>query len=796
MKTLKKASVLMLCFALTVMLFGFSVSAEELISGDYTYVILEDGTAKITAYNGADVDVTVPDKIEELDVTVIGAGAFDQKGDIESLVIPGSVKELETGAVNFCTKLESITINEGALSEIPGSAIKNCAALTTVNLPSNVTSIGTFAGCTALENIAIASDNESLKNVDGVICSADMKTLIKFPQGKKATEYYIPTSVTKIANNAFYEVQSPVKVYIPLSVKEIEGLPFAYSRVTLHYEGTSLPAGWQEAVDGFSLTLNAYKLGKTEKITSAPAENAIKLNWTPVYGATCYNVYVRKGSSWKKLAEVKGTTYTATGATYGSSYTFAVKAGKTSGGKTTWSSVYTTYTAVAKIPAPAKVTSTQSTSAIKLSWSAVKGVDGYRVFYKTASGWKPLSIVLTTSVTYNNLKAGASYTFAVKAGKKISGKVVWSDVYTTHMTATNPAKPSKVTASQGTDWIKLDWSACNGATGYTIYYQKNGGWAVGQSAIPGTTHTFNNLKSGAKYTFAVRPYIKIDNRVIWGAYTTYTASVKPANPEVTVTSPSIGKINVKWNAVPGATEYRLYYKKNTGGYLYYKTYSSAGTVSFDNLTGGDTFTFVVRAGIKTTAGVVLSGYTEKSVTLQYRTPRYLNAFKNGVFRIKYTQDGETTTFSFERDNALLEFKDEEGSDVAFLYHRWGFLFDPDLNYKWMYINHTYKIQAPLKPETAKDFFTAEELMAELQAITVPEKYNTTKANFGGKSCQVEYYTKDGITYYYYYNGATLVGIMMKNVKTGEKLTFTVHSMTTNLAYDTFTEPSYADYAPI
>lgn len=784
MKTLKKASVLMLCFALTVMLFGFSASAEELISGDYTYVILEDGTAKITAYNGADVDVTVPDKIEELDVTVIGAGAFDQKGDIESLVIPGSVKELETDAVNFCTKLESITINEGALSEIPGSAIKNCTALTTVNLPSNVTSIGTFACCTALENIAIASDNESLKNVDGVICSADMKTLIKFPQGKKATEYYIPTSVTKIANNAFYEVQSPVKVYIPLSVKEIEGLPFAFSRVTLHYEGTSLPAGWQEAVDGFSFTLNAYKLGKTEKITSAPAENAIKLNWTPVYGATCYNVYVRKGSSWKKLAEVKGTTYTATGATYGSSYTFAVKAGKTSGGKTTWSSVYTTYTAVAKIPAPAKVTSTQSTSAIKLSWSAVKGVDGYRVFYKTASGWKPLSIVLTTSVTYNNLKPGASYTFAVKAGKKISGKVVWSDVYTTHMTATNPAKPSKVTASQGTDWIKLDWSACNGATGYTIYYQKNGGWAVGQSAIPGTTHTFNNLKSGAKYTFAVRPYIKIDNRVIWGAYTTYTASVKPAEPSVTVTSSEAGQISVKWNAVAGANEYRLYYKKNNGNYVFYKTYTSPQSLTFKNLTCGVTYTFVVRAGIKTSGGVVLSSYTPKAVAVSYKTTKYLNMFKSGVFGMVFTVDGFTQAICFNGNKLLFEYVDAKGRVINLLYD--------ELSKGWIYINHTGKAQGPLSAEIAESFPTPAEMSSLLSEITIPESFKKTTYKENGYTYDVEYYYDEGNRINFYYYGANLVAIEEID-EAGEGIFLSVHGITDKLSDDIFRNPGYDEF---
>ena len=118
MKTAKKSAVLLLALAMVFAFFGLTASAEELTFGDYTYVVLDDGSVKITAYNGTETAVTVPDTIEEKAVTVIGAGAFDQKETIESLVIPGSVAELETGAVSFCPKLEGITVQEGQLQQI------------------------------------------------------------------------------------------------------------------------------------------------------------------------------------------------------------------------------------------------------------------------------------------------------------------------------------------------------------------------------------------------------------------------------------------------------------------------------------------------------------------------------------------------------------------------------------------------------------------------------------------------------------------------------------------------------
>ena len=780
MKTTKKSAVLILALAMVLMLFGITASAEgELTFGDYSYVLLEDGSVKIIAYNGTEAAVTVPDKIDEKDVTVIGGGTFDQNSTIESLVIPGSVKTIESNAVTFCTKLNTVTINEGALTEISGSAIKNCAALKTVKLPSNVTSIGTFGQCLALDNITVASGNKSLKNSGGVIFSADMKTLIKFPQGKNVKEYYIPTSVTKIAKNAFYEVQNPVKVYIPLSVKTMEGLPFAYSKVTLHYEGSSIPSAWKEAVDGFKVTLNAYKLGKTDKITSTCGANTIKLKWNAVYGATCYNVYKKTSSGWTKLAEVKGTSYTVNNTQYGTKYTFAVKAGKTSGGKTTWAGTYTTHAVVAKIPKTSKITSTQTENSIKLTWSAVKGVDGYRVFVKNSSGWKTLATVSATTYTYKSLKAGTSYTFAVKAYKKISGTVTWSDVYTTHTTVTNPVAPSKVTATQGADWIKLTWNASKGATAYRIYYKNGDKWSVAKNSVTGTSYTFEKLAAGTKRTYAVRPYIKNGDTVVWGKYTSYTAAVKPAATNLTVSAASNGTVTVKWTAVKGANEYRVFYKQNSGDYKLYKTYTSPQTLTFKDFAGGNTYTFVVRAGVKTTAGVILGSYTPQSVTLGYRTERYLKIFQKGYFRVKYTVAGETQTFSLYGYSASYELVDEEGNKVT--------LVNPSDTGRWIYINHAYKVWTPLSTSESAGLPKPKDMFEGFRQITVPEKYKTTTANFGGKSCQVEYYTKNGITCYYYYSGSTLVGIRMKD-QTGEKVDITVHSVTTKVSYDMFLIP--------
>ena len=56
---LKTALCLLLCALLS--LPAFAEEGEELTCGDYTYVLLKDGGARITDYDGEDAELTVPD---------------------------------------------------------------------------------------------------------------------------------------------------------------------------------------------------------------------------------------------------------------------------------------------------------------------------------------------------------------------------------------------------------------------------------------------------------------------------------------------------------------------------------------------------------------------------------------------------------------------------------------------------------------------------------------------------------------------------------------------------------------
>ena len=119
----------------------------------------------------------------------------------------------------------------------------------------------------------------------------------------------------------------------------------------------------------------------------------------------------------------------------------------------------------------------------------------------------------------------------------------WAKKYTTINTATKAVAPSDVTALQDTSSITLNWSAVQGADGYKIFYKSGGKWKTTVNSTTATSHTFKNLKAGAKYTFAIQPYSVVDGKTIYGEYAEYTAATLPATVTAKATSPSKGTIS-------------------------------------------------------------------------------------------------------------------------------------------------------------------------------------------------------------------------------------------------------------
>ena len=304
-------------------------------------------------------------------------------------------------------------------------------------------------------------------------------------------------------------------------------------------------------------------LTRPATLTAQQSTTAIKISWSPVKGATGYDIYYRTaGSGWKKYAKsTSGTSYTFSGLKPGFKVTFAVRAYAAGAGKRLTSSSYTTLYTATQNSAPASITSAQSSSQIKLTWSACKGADGYRVYYLKNGVWKVVtSFIKGTSVTYKNLAPGKTYTLAVRPVIRVDS-VVFGE-YKTHITSTKTKAPqAKVTlVSKGK--INLSWSSVSGAEGYQLYYRINNGSYKLYKTYKNPQKLSFNLKGDKYYVFAVRAYKKVSGKNLYGEYSPVGAHIGSVVDRVVV-NPSAGAWNLllvnKQRELPGSFTVKLAY---------------------------------------------------------------------------------------------------------------------------------------------------------------------------------------------------------------------------------------------
>ncbi|MBL8232118.1 MAG: NPCBM/NEW2 domain-containing protein, partial [Bryobacterales bacterium] len=237
--------------------------------------------------------------------------------------------------------------------------------------------------------------------------------------------------------------------------------------------------------------------GTPGNIPAAPTEldadagNAsVKLSWKASPGAASYQVFRGTTSTVENIpiaSNVTGTTYTNNGLTNGTKYYYRLKAVNNFGASGYSSMVSATPVLVIPPPtaAPSNLTATPGNTAITLSWGAVQGATGYRVFRGTTSNGQSSTPVATVNgTTFNNtgLTNGTAYFYkvaAINAGGQGPMSAQASATPTTGLAA-----PTGLTATPGDRQITLTWNGVTGATGYRVF---RGTTSNGQSATAITT---------------------------------------------------------------------------------------------------------------------------------------------------------------------------------------------------------------------------------------------------------------------------------------------------------------------
>lgn len=165
----------------------------------------------------------------ESDSRVICDAAFRMCTELETLLLPGGLVEIGESAFSRCGKIKEIALPD-TLKTINSNAFAQCDTLTSVAIPASVTAIHTnaFLSCMGLTSFSVSSENKNYKAIDGVLFSADGKTLVQYPVAKSNTVYIVPEGTQTIGNAAFSPSKKLTDIILPDGVKTIQ--PYAFHR--------------------------------------------------------------------------------------------------------------------------------------------------------------------------------------------------------------------------------------------------------------------------------------------------------------------------------------------------------------------------------------------------------------------------------------------------------------------------------------------------------------------------------------------------------------------------------------
>ena len=83
-----------------------------------------------------------------------------------------------------------------------------------------------FYRCSSLTSIEVDENNSNYSSTNGILFNKEKTRLILYPDGKKNTEYTVPSSVTSIGDSAFRECRSLSSIEIPEGVTSIGAYAF------------------------------------------------------------------------------------------------------------------------------------------------------------------------------------------------------------------------------------------------------------------------------------------------------------------------------------------------------------------------------------------------------------------------------------------------------------------------------------------------------------------------------------------------------------------------------------------
>ena len=343
------------------------------------------------------------------------------------------VKNLRNNPTITSSKSSGIFVSNATVQNITGNTIKNCGEdgilITSTGKTSAIDS-NTITGCTGYgvrvnnAGLSISFSKNSFSGNKAGTYKVSATILKATPIITSVTCTYDGAKIVwgKVSGAEKYRVfykqsgKSWTKLADTTATSYVDAK--APSGVTRTYTVRCISA------NGKTYTSNYDTVGKSLYYVAAPRMSALQnlngstqLTWKAVAGAAKYRVFVRSGSSWKKLADTKATSYKNTAVKGGTTYIYTVRALNANGQyASSYNSTGWKYTYIAPPALPALK---NTKNGVQLTFKKPAGGTYLRIFRKTGNGkWTKLADTSATSFVDKTAKNGTKYTYTLRVVNK------------------------------------------------------------------------------------------------------------------------------------------------------------------------------------------------------------------------------------------------------------------------------------------------------------------------------------------------------------------------------------------